>query len=96
MFIYFERERDRKRERERGGEHAHVHEWGRSRERRREGIPSRLRAVSIEPHTGLHLTDHEIVTRAEIKSQGLIRLSHPGAPVKLFLSSISKYRKLSL
>ena len=32
-----------------------------------------------EPKSGLELTNREIVTRAEIKSQVLDRLSHPGA-----------------
>ena len=32
------------------------------RKRQREGIPSRLHAVSIEPDVGLYLTNHEIVT----------------------------------
>ena len=38
MFVYFERERER----------ARTHEWGRSKERGRERIPRRLRAVSAE------------------------------------------------
>ena len=54
VFIYFERER------------MHVHEQGRDRERERERIPSRLRAVSAEPDVGLELTNHEIMTLAEI------------------------------
>ena len=45
----------------------------------RERIPSRFCAVSTEPHTGLNLTNFEIVTRAKIKSQMLNRLRHPGA-----------------
>ena len=32
---------------------------------------SRPRAVSTEPDVGLELTDHEIMTRAEIKSRML-------------------------
>ena len=52
---------------------------GRGRERERERIPSRLRAVSAEPSMGLELTNHEIVTRAEIKNQTLNRLSHLSA-----------------
>ena len=39
---------------------------------------SRLRGVSTEPDTRLELTNHEIMTRAEV---GLNRLSHPGAPI---------------
>ena len=37
-------------------------------QRERERNPSRLHAVSVEPDAGLHLTNHEIATRAEIKS----------------------------
>ena len=41
-------------------------EWERGREREREGererIPSRLHAVSAEPHAGLNLRNHEIMT----------------------------------
>ena len=49
-FIYFERER----------EHGEGEE--RQREKERESIPGRLHAVSAEPHTGLSLTNHEIMT----------------------------------
>ena len=38
-------------------------------------------AVGTEPDAGLDLTNREIVTRAEIKSGTLNRLSHPGAPI---------------
>ena len=34
---------------------------------------------------GLHPRNHEIMTGAEIKSQTLSELSHPGAPIKLHL-----------
>ena len=37
------------------------------RERERERIPSRLPMVSTEPHLGLDLMNHEIMTSAEIK-----------------------------
>ena len=40
----------------------HVHEWGRSRERGRERIPSRLLTVSAEPDVGFKPTNHEIMT----------------------------------
>ena len=69
MFIYFERERD-------------SITWGgaqREGERERERIPSRLHAVSAEPHAGLELTNCEIATRAEAKSRMLNQPSHPGA-----------------
>ena len=35
---------------------------GRGRKRKRERIPSRLRAVSAVPNVGLHLKTYEIVT----------------------------------
>ena len=54
-------------------------QWrGRERERGRERTPSRFHAVSTEPNVGLHLRNHEIMTRPETKSQKLKRLSHPG------------------
>ena len=37
-------------------------------ERDRDRIPSSLRAVSEKPNAGLELTNHEIMTRTEIKS----------------------------
>ena len=40
--------------------HVRVEEGQRERERDR--IPSRLRAVSAEPETGLELKNHEIMT----------------------------------
>ena len=46
----------------------------------RERIPSRLWAVSAEPPEGLKLMNHEIMMGAEIKSQVLNQLSHPGSP----------------
>ena len=52
----------------------------RHRERKWDRIPSRLSITNTEPDTGLDLTDGEIMTRAEIKSQTLNRQSHPGAP----------------
>ena len=42
---------------------------------------SRLWAVSTEPDAGLELTNCEIMTWAEIKSQTPDRLSHPGTPI---------------
>ena len=50
MLIYLFRERER--ERERSSKRA---------ETRRERIPSRLHAVSTDPHVGLDLTNCEIV-----------------------------------
>ena len=40
----------------------HVHACGRGRERRKERIPNRFRALSKEPDSGLELVNHEIVT----------------------------------
>ena len=55
-------------------------EWerGRGREKGRERVPSRLHAVNKEPDVGLKHTNCEITTWAEIKSQTLNQLSHPG------------------
>ena len=50
------------------------------RARERERIPSRLCTVGTKPNTGLEPTSHEVTARAEIKSQMLNRLSHPGPP----------------
>ena len=68
MYIYFEREREK-------------YEWGKGREKGRQRIPSRLRAVSTEPNAGLNLMNREIMTWAEIKSQMPNWLSHQGAPM---------------
>ena len=51
---------------------------------RRERIPSRLRAISVEPDVGFRLRNPEIMTWAEIKSQTPKGLSHPGAPLLYF------------
>ena len=58
------------------------------RERWRERIPSRLRAVSAEPNAGLELTNHEIMTCAEIKSQMINQMIHPGAPDFCFCNEL--------
>ena len=50
-------------------------------ERRRDSSPSRIRTVGTEPDLGLELPSHEILTRAEIKSQTFNRLCHPDAPI---------------
>ena len=57
MFIFILRER--------------AGEGQRERERERERIPSRLHVTSAEPEAGLELTNCEIMTRVEIKSQAL-------------------------
>ena len=44
---------------------------GKGAEREEERIPSRLSGVIMEPDVGLELTNHEIMTRTEIKSQTL-------------------------
>ena len=61
------------------------HEQGRVRERGRQRIPSRLRAVRMEPGSELELTGCEIMTWATSKRQTLTQLSHPG-PLGLYLS----------
>ena len=43
--------------------------------------PSRLHTVSAESNTGLKLKNREVMTSAEIKSQMLNQLSHPGVPM---------------
>ena len=53
MFIYFERERENAR--------VHVCKQGRGRQRR-EGIPNRLHAFSVETDTGLDPVNREIMT----------------------------------
>lgn len=70
MFIYLvilERERERA---SRGGAER---ETG-------DRIPSRFCAASTEPNAGLELTNNEILTGAEIKSQKPNRLKYSGAP----------------
>ena len=69
-----------KRERERASE------WGKGRQRGRERSPSRLHAVSTEPHVGLDLTNRE-TTGAGTKSWTRNRLSPPGAQF-CFISEI--------
>ena len=54
---------------------------GRSRDRGRHRIPSRLHALSAEPDMRLKPTNCEITTWAEIKSQMLNWLCLPGAPI---------------
>ena len=74
IYLFSEREREGAREATRVGGRA-------EREGKRENSKQALCAVHPEPDTGLELRNHEIVTRAEIKSRTLNRLSHPGAPV---------------
>ena len=70
---------------------------GRDRERGRDRIPSRLRAVRTEPNAGLDLRNHEIMTWA---SWMLNRQSHPGAPAIFHVltanSEINIYESLFL
>ena len=70
MFIYFERERECT--------------SGRGTERGRQRIPSRLHAISREPHKELKPMNHEIMTWAKIKNWRLNQLSHPGIPLAHF------------
>ena len=54
----------------------------------REGISSRLcTVISVEPNVGLELTNCEVMFWAEIKSQMLNQLSHPGAPQVISLNN---------
>ena len=64
-----------KRERARAGE-------GQT-EREGERISSRFHTVSTEPNMGLELTNHELMTWAEIKNQMSNEVSNPGAPRSL-------------
>ena len=59
VYLFILRKREEK-ERER--------EQGRDREKERERIPTSLHAVSAEPDMGLDLTNCEIMTGTEIKS----------------------------
>ena len=77
--------REREREREGGRERA---SGGRGRETGRERIPSRLCAESAQLDTGLDPMNHEIMTSAEIKSQTLNGLRHPGALITPISSSL--------
>ena len=70
------RETERQRQRE---EREHTSRGGAERRREGERIPSSLCIVSTQPNVRLELTNCEIMTRAEIKSQMLNQLSHPGA-----------------
>ena len=47
--------------------------------------PTRAPAISAEPDAGAELTNHEIMTRAEIKSRTLNRVSHAGTPRVYFI-----------
>ena len=66
----------RERERERGQATSRA-----GAERRRDKIPSKLYAISTELDAGLELMNYEIMTWAEIRSQMLNRLCHPGIPI---------------
>ena len=64
MFIYFERERES------------TSRGGAERERETECQAGSISSAS-EPDTGFDLTNHEITTRAKIKSRTLDQQSHP-------------------
>ena len=85
MLIYFEKERERESE----STSLCLHELGRGRGRGRERIPSRFHAVSAEPDTRLHLTNHEIMTWTEIRSQTFNLLERPGASTIISLKNTS-------
>ena len=55
-------------------ERASTSEGGAERESQADSI------LCMEPDVGLDCTNHEIMTRAEIKSWTLNQLNHPGAP----------------
>ena len=75
VFIYFWR-----RERE--------HEWGRSRERGRPRIWSRLRALSYQHRAGCGAQTHKLWDPDPSRSRTLNWLSHPGAPALIFFKFI--------
>ena len=75
-------------ERERAGEEQ------RERDRERERIPSRLHTVSAEPDAGLKPMNHEITTWAEVKSQTLNWMSHPGTPVAVKFQCLALGREV--
>ena len=72
VYLFWKRERESMYEQGVGGR-----ERGNERE-------CRLHAVSTEPDVELKLPNHEIMTWAEIKSQTLKWLGHPGTPDFLF------------
>ena len=62
LFIWKEGERERARTLAQVGEGQRARERERERERERQRIPSRLRAVSLEPDAGLELLNGETMT----------------------------------
>ena len=66
----------------------------RERERETERILSRLYAVGTEPNVGLDLMNCEIMSWAEIKSQPLNRLSHPGTFTISWFTKMSHTHRL--
>ena len=54
-FVYFERERERE------------CKWGKGRERGGQRVQSGLHVDSREPDMGLRFTNHEMMTRAEVR-----------------------------
>ena len=83
--VYFERER----ERENARAHTGALKWGRSREREGGRESQAGSAVSAEPDMGLDPMDLVIMTWAKIKSQ-LNQLSHPSAPERFFLKTLTE------
>ena len=80
LYIYLRHRRERERK------CIHEHESG---EEQRERLPSLL---SAEPTSGQDPRAHKIMTPAEITSQRLNQLSHPGAPQNFaFLMSCVVY-----
>ena len=75
IYLFWESERERERERE--------YEWGSGRER---GRGNSKQALCCQFDEGLKLTNPDIMTRAEIKSQKLNWLSHTGISLLLLLN----------
>ena len=63
---------------------ARTHKWGRGRERGRERIPSKICAEHGAWHRA-RSHNLEIMTLADIKSQMLNWLSHPGVPLPMMI-----------
>ena len=61
-----------------------------------EGEGERESQAAPPSHVGLEPTNHEIMTRAETKSQTLNQLSHPVAPLEIQTFSSSRYMEISL
>ena len=70
------------------------HEWGRVRERGKHRIWSRLQALSCQHRARCRARTHGPWDNDLSRSRTLNRLSHPGSPVKTFLSLRSEERRV--